>query len=178
MNVLPWLLNWPPSRGAVAAFLLLTAFSAGTLVLFGGVTDQMTQENVTVDASDVAVRLNDEQSYPDTGDGVQTCLASGTPGDSVSVQGDVVLDVPAEMDDERLTVVVSLAHTAETTTDTVEGSGREYADVFWVFEDDETLAAGENATLEVTVSTDSETVARATRSVRVEADSRTYDCEE
>jgi len=58
VNLLPWLLNWPPRPTAVVAFLLLTAFSVGTLVLFAPVTDQINPDEATVEASNVSVHLS------------------------------------------------------------------------------------------------------------------------
>jgi hypothetical protein len=183
VSLLPWLLDWPPSRRSVAVFVVVTAVSVGTVVGFGGVVDRPDEGNVTVEAVDVTVALNDEVSYPEGGDGsVQTCLASGTPGDSVSVTGDVIVDVP-EPDglrpagERRLNVTVSLAHTDETTAGTVEGPGTETHDVFWILEDDESLTAGDNETIQVWVSEDGTPVANATRTVPVEEGSRTYDCD-
>jgi hypothetical protein len=180
MDVLPWLLDWPPSPAKIVAFLLLTAASVGTLVAFGGVTDRIADENVTVADADLTVRLNDETNIPDTNGTVQTCLGSGTPGDSVAVLGDVTVDAPAagtenHSTDRPLTVVVGLPETGETTTQTVEGSGGT-ADVFWTFEDEEVLSAGETTTLRVRVRSGETTVATATQSVTIENDTRSYDC--
>ena len=177
MSLLPWLLRWPPSRASVAFFVVVTAFSLGTLALFGGVTDEITDENVTVETEDLSVRLNDEQSLPD-GEGVQTCLASGTPGDHVGVFGSVRVDVPADHPATRageLTVAVALAPPDETTRGTVESTGGTH-DLFWLFEDDETLSAGDTAEVRIRVLSEGDPVATATREVVVEADSRRYDC--
>lgn len=187
VSPLPWLLNWPPGRRAIAVFLVVTAFSVGTIALFGGVGDRSDPANVTVESVDVDVALNDEFSYPDGADdadgSVQTCLASGTPGDSISVLGDVTVRVPAASDgdrwgddERRLNVSVSLAHATESTTDSVEGPGTETSDVFWILDDDESLAVGENATVQVRVLEDGARVANATRRVTVRNGSRTYDC--
>jgi hypothetical protein len=180
VNLLPWLLDWPPRRGTVAVFLLLTAASAGTLVLFGGFEDDVAGDDVTVESADVVVRLNDDVDFPETNGSVQTCLASGTPGDSVSVVGDVTVHVPADrgrFGARSLTVEVSLAGVEGTTTDAVSGTGTEVSDVFWVFEDDETLSVGDAVTLRVRVRSEGETVAAATRNVTVERGTRSYDCE-
>lgn len=139
MNVLPWLLDWPPSRGTIAVFVVLTAFSVGTLVLFGGVTDE------------------------------------------ISVLGDVTVRIPAERTRvdaraERLTLAVSLGHTAERTTQTLTRTGDVTADVFWVIEDDETLSVNETARLEVSVESAESTLANRTTAVPVENGTRTYDC--
>lgn len=182
MNVLPWLLDWPPSRFRVGFFLFVTLFSVGTLAVFGGITDETAGENVTIESTDVTVRLNDETSYPDDAtESVQTCLASGTPGDSISVLGDVVVAVPPERDRESdaegdLTIVVSLAHTDETTTERIEASGTETMDVFWILEDDETLAVGDTAQLQVRVRTETSTVSSVTRLVPVRNGTRSFDC--
>lgn len=40
MDVLPWLLDWPPSPAKIVVFLVLAAASVGALVAFGGVTVQ------------------------------------------------------------------------------------------------------------------------------------------
>jgi hypothetical protein len=95
------------------------------------------------------------------------------------VVGNVLVHVPsgdAWNGRERLTVVVSLAHTGEATTTTIEGTGRETARIFWLLNDDETLSAGETTQLQIRVRSEGETLARTTRTVTVENDSRTYDC--
>ena len=180
MSPLPWLLDWPPSRAALAAFLLLTALSSGTVLLFGGGFDDGASETVTVESTDLTVRLNDGVDYPDATNGsVQTCVAVGTPGDSVSVLGDVTVDVPPERGlagDRHLTVAVSLGHTDATDTGTIEGPGTVTRDVFWVFADDETLSVGDTARLQIRVRSEGETVANATREVTVENGTRSFDC--
>lgn len=182
MNLLPWLLDWPPSPATVAAFVVLTVFSVGTLAMFGGVVDDGTSENVTVEEIDLTVALNDEMSFPDSENGtVQTCMASGTPGDTISAQGAVTVRIPPDSerrygDDAQGTVEVSLEHTREKTTDTIEGPGRETIDVFWLLDDDETLSVGDTATIQVRVRMDETTVATANQSVTVEEGTRTYDC--
>ena len=183
MNLLPWLLDWPPSPGTIVFVLLMTALSAGTLVAFGGVVNEADQENVTIEATDVSVRLNDDEGgFPEGENGtVRTCLGSGTPGDSISVLVDVTVTVPAEErrgvgEERRLTVVVSLAHTEEHTADTVTGTGRATSDVFWLLDHDETLSVGDTATLQVRVREEGSTVASATRPVTVENGSRSHDC--
>jgi len=176
VKLLRLLLGWPPRPATVGVALLLTAVGAVTLLVFGGVAD----ESPTIESTDLTVRLNDDVDFPET-DGVATCTAVGTPGDSVSVLGDVTVDVPADSDrgrvgDRRLTVVVSLAHTEENTTATVSGTGRETADVFWIFEDDETLSVGDTERLRVRLRSEASTLAETTRTVTVENGSRTYDC--
>lgn len=178
MNLLPWLLRWPPRRSAVLVFVLFTVVSAGSIVVFGG---ELTESsgNVTVEGREFTVRLNDEQSWPENeGGGVQTCLASGTPGDSLSVIGTVAVDVPPDhraRSEGGLTVVVGMAHTEETTSGELDAAGGQY-DVFWLLDDDETLSSGDTARIEIAVRSAGETVATVTESVPVEADSRTYDC--
>jgi len=182
VNLLPWLLDWPPSPATIAVFVVLTTLSIGTLVVFGGAVDDGTDENVTVEEVDLTVALNDELSFPDGENGtVQTCMASGTPGDSISVLGDVVVEIPPDSGrgyaaERSATVEVSLAHTDETTTATVEGPGRETMDVFWILEDDETLSVGDTETVQVRVRIDGSRVTRATRNVTVQEGSRSYDC--
>lgn len=182
MNLLPWLLDWPPSRGSVVVFLLLTVFSVGTLVVFGGVTDDIARENVTVESANLSVRLNDEFEYPDVGTGtVQGCLASGTPGDRVSLTGDVTVGIPADTGSTAdssgdLSVVVSLARVAETTAAPVSGTGQVTVDIFWIFDDDETLSVGDSATVRIRVRRPDETLATATRTVTVENGSRSFEC--
>jgi len=158
VNLLPWLLDWPPKRRTIVAFLLVTAVSVGTLLVFAPLTDQLRTENVTVETADLTVRLNDEQSLPE-GEGVQTCFASGTPGERLG---------------DAATVTVGMAHTEETTSGDIERTGGTF-DVFWLLDDDETLSAGDTATLRVRVRGDGEPLATATQPVVVDADSRHYD---
>jgi hypothetical protein len=163
---------------AVAFVLVVTVASAGTLVVFGGVVDDGGGA-VAIEAVDLTVRLNDEGGLPDVGTGngtVQTCLGAGTPGDTVSVLGDVTASVPAGLDPQSLSVLVELVPAGETTTASVEDTGTVTASVFWLLEDDETLAVGEPARLAVEVRKDGERLAGTNRTVAVEADSRTYDC--
>jgi hypothetical protein len=174
MNVLPWLLDWPPRPAAVGAFLLLTAFSVGTLLVFAPVTDQITTDNVTVEVTDFTVRLNDDLRIPETNGSVRTCVGSGTPGDRLSVVGDVRVDSPAAREDP-LAVVVSLEHTSAETAQRLERGGAT-ADVRWLAEDDETLSVGDKATVQVRVTDGDATLASAARSVPVENGSRSYDC--
>ncbi|QLD90812.1 hypothetical protein HWV07_17890 [Natronomonas salina] len=182
MSLLPWLLDWPPTRAQVAVFLLVSALSVGTIAMMGGVADDPASENVTVEDIDLAVSLNDEASYPEGANGtVQTCFASGTPGDSVSVLGDVILDVPesdgrGRSSERQLRVTVNLTEMSETTAQTETGTGTVHSDVFWLIDDDETLAVGDTVTLHVTVHDERGRVATATDNVVVQGDSRTYDC--
>ncbi len=161
----------------VVTFLLVTAFSTGTLLLFAPLTDQLQNENVTVETTDLTVRLNDEQATPESEDGgVQTCLASGTPGDHISVTGSVNVDIPSgERPRDGATVVVGMTDIGETTSGEIERTGGTF-DVFWLLDDDETVAVGDTATVQIQVRGGGETLTTATRSVVVEAASRTYDC--
>ncbi|KAB1190777.1 MULTISPECIES: hypothetical protein [Haloferax] len=178
MNVLPWLLDWPPHPLTVVFVLLLTVFSAGTLLLFGGVTDEAPTQKVSIEATDVTVRLNDDFRYPDLENGtVHTCLSSGTPGDHLSVLGDVIVEIPHDTDERSVLVGVSLAHTEETTAMAVDETGTQTVDVFWLLEDDETLSVGDTAELQIHVRSDGETLADATRELTVQNGSVSYDCD-
>jgi hypothetical protein len=180
MKVLLWLLDRPRGPATVALFLFVTVLSVGTMVVFGGIPGETAAENVTVEATDLTVRLNDEASYPDTeNDSVQSCLAVGTPGDSISVLGDVTLEVPdgaVENRGRRPTVAVSLGHTDERTSKTVTETGRVTSDVFWLLDDDETLSVGDTVQLQVHVRAAGSTLANATRPITVGNGSRSYEC--
>jgi len=181
MNLLPWLLDWPPSRGTIAVFVVLTVFSVGTLIAFGGVTDEITDGNVSIESADLSVTLNDEVNIPDTNGSVQTCLGSGTPGDSIAVMGDVTVDIPVQeqrdRNPERIhSIVVSLAHTNESTSTAVERTGQVTQDVSWILDDDESLAPGETARLQIRVRTAETVVNETTQRVTVKNGSRSYDC--
>jgi hypothetical protein len=175
VNLLPWLLDWPPSRGAVVAFLVVTAFSAGTLALFGGVTDEAAGEDIAVESATLTVRLNDEITIPDTNGTVQDCVGSGVPGDRLLVSGELGLQVPNDRD-RPPELVVSLAHTGESSASRIERTGRVDQEVFWLLEDDESLSVGDTAEVELEVRSGGSTVASTTRQVTVEAASRSYDC--
>jgi len=179
VNLLPWLLDWPPRPAAVGAFLLLTAFSVGTLVLFAPVTDQITPDEATVEASNVSVHLNDEITMPDIENGtVTTCMASGTPGDHLTVRADVLVETPME-DGESSAYDVELAigTGSMTTTEPVQQTGRERVDVFWVVRDDESLSVGDTADVHVRLRESGTAIATTTRRVTVENSRRSYDCE-
>lgn len=180
VNLLPWLLDWPPRPASVLAFLLLTAFSVGTLALFAPVTDQFGPDEAAVEISNASVHLNDEIEIPnEDGGGVMTCLASGTPGDHLTVRADIVVETPLEDDgkDREYELVVSIVDEATTTTESVRRTGRERVDVFWVVKDDETLSVGGTAELDVRLRESGSIVASATRTVTVDEASRSYDCE-
>ncbi|MFC7176285.1 hypothetical protein [Halosegnis marinus] len=176
MSFLSWLLA-RPARAVVAlgfVVLLVAAAGLGTVAMADRQAD-----GASVEATDVSVRLNDEFDPPDTNGTVEDCFASGTPGDSVGVYGDVTVEVPVSWrygDSTELTVAVSLPATDATTENTVDADGTETVEVFAVFDDDETLAVGEETTLAVEVFADGERVAAATRTVTVEEGTRTYDC--
>jgi hypothetical protein len=159
----------------VVAFLVVTAFSAGTLALFGGVTDEAAGEEIAVESTELTVRLNDEITVPDTNGTVQTCVASGTPGDRILVRGEVGVQVPNDRE-QPPELVVSLAHTEASTTSRIERTGRVEHSVFWLLEDDETLSVGDTAQVEISVRSGGSTVASTTRAVTVEEASRSYDC--
>ncbi|WP_255152907.1 hypothetical protein [Halorarius halobius] len=179
MNVLPWLLNWPPRPGAVIAFLFVTAFSVGTLVLFTPVTDQINPDEATVEASNVSVYLNDEITMPDIENGtVATCVASGTPGDHLTVRADILVETPMEgSNTSPYDIEVSLGNGSMTTTEPVQQTGRERVDVFWVVSDDESLSVGDTADIHIRLRDSDSVVATATRAVTVEKTRRSYDCE-
>lgn len=179
MNLLPWLLNWPPRPAAVVAFLFVTAFSVGTLVLFAPVTDQINPDEATVEASNVSVHLNDEITMPDIENGtVATCIASGTPGDHLTVRADILVETPMEDgDDSPYDIEVSIGNDSRTTTEPVQQTGRERIDVFWVVRDDESFSVGDTADIHIRLRDSDSVVATATRAVTVEKAHRSYDCE-
>jgi hypothetical protein len=182
VSVLYWLLNWPPRRGAVLVFLVLTAFSLGTLVAFDGVIDDGTGGNVTVEEADVTVRVNDEIDFPEDGNGsVRTCMGMGTPGDSVFVTGEVTFRVPHELGpdapgEDPLVLEVRLANTGNTITERVTRTGTVTIRVMKLFEDDETLSPGQTADLRIRVRKGGSIVANASQAVTVEEGTRSYDC--
>jgi hypothetical protein len=179
VNLLPWLLNWPPRPAAVVAFLFVTAFSVGTLVLFAPVTDQINPDEATVEASNVSVHLNDEITMPEIENGtVATCMASGTPGDHLTVRADILVETPMEGgDDSPYDIEVGLGNGSMTTTEPVPQTGRERVDVFWVVRDDESLSVGDTAEVRIRLRESDSVVATSTRAVTVEKASRSYDCE-
>jgi hypothetical protein len=174
-DVLPWLLHWPPSGRMIAVFLVVTAASLGTVVVLGGVTDTKSDENITVSGADLSIRLNDDTDFPDTGGTVETCLGSGTPGDHLSVLGEVTVRIPPERSGGARAVILQLDQ-AERTVGTIEEQGSVTKDVFWVLADDETFSVGDTATVEIRVRERDGTVASRTLSVPVENGSRSYDC--
>lgn len=182
MNLLPWLLRWPPRPAVVVAVLLVTLVTAGTLAAFGGTPVDPADRSVAVEDIDVTVRLNDEAAAPPGGNGtVQTCLASGTPGNSVSVLGDVTVDVPADrrdnLRDEQWVVAVGLGGRADTSRTALDRTGRTTVDVFRLLAADGTLSVGDDVDVPVRVLADGSVVANDTATVTVENGSRSYDCD-
>ncbi len=178
MILLPWLLDWPPRPRSVLAFLVVTAFSVGTLVLFAPLTDQMSPDESTVEVANVSVHLNDEIEMPDVeSDTVVTCTSSGTPGDHLAVRAHVVVETPLEGDEPEYDVEVSLGGGSATTTEPVRRTGRERVNVFWVVRDDEALSVGETAEVRVRLRKSGTVVASASRAVTVAEARRSYDCE-
>jgi hypothetical protein len=179
VNLLPWLLDWPPRPAAIVTFLFLTAFSVGSLVLFAPVTDQISPDEATVEVSNASVHLNDEITMPDMENGsVATCIASGTPGDHLTVRGDIIVETPMEDGgDADYDVRVRIANGSMTTTEPVQQTGRDRVDLFWVVRDDEALSVGQTAEVTVRLRESGAVVANATRLVTVEEGRRSYDCE-
>ena len=175
-DILPWLLNWPPSWRMVAVFLVITTASLGTIVVLGGVTDTKSDENITVSNVDLSIRLNDDTAFPDTDGKVETCLGSGTPGDHLSVLGEITVRVPPSHEGTTQTVVLELNQTWNRTVGTIEDQGDVTSDVFWLVEDDETLSVGDTTTVEIHVQERGTTVASKTVSMPIENGSRSYDC--
>lgn len=176
VDILPWVLSWPPSRRTVAVFLLVTAASVGTIALLGGVPDIRSDGNITVSDVDVSVRLNDDPESPDTNGTVQTCIGSGTPGDHLSVLGEVTVRVPPGRQGDARAVVLWLDDTHNRTLGTIDETGSVTKDVFWLVEDDERLSVGDTTTVEARVRGGGTTVASRTLSVPVENGTRSYDC--
>jgi len=176
IDILSWLLNRPPSRRMIAVFLVVTVASIGTIAVLGGVTDTQSEENITISDVDLSIRLNDDTEYPDTNGAVETCLGSGTPGDHLSVLGEITVSIPAAHSDDTQAVVLQLNQTKNRTVGTIEGQGSVTNNVFWVLEDDETLSVGNTTTVEVHVREQGASVASRTFSVPVKNGSRSYDC--
>jgi hypothetical protein len=116
---------------------------------------------------------------PDIENGtVATCIASGTPGDHLTVRADVLVETPMEDGDgSPYDVEVSLGNDSRTTTEPVQQTGRGRVDVFWVVRDDESLSVGDTAEIKFRLRDAGSVVATATRAVTVEKASRSYDCE-
>ena len=180
MSSLRLLLYGSASAAGVLALLVL----AGVFVLggpTGGLPGETPGENATVETDDLDLRLNDEFDPPSTNGTVQSCMASGTPGDSVSLLGDVLVTMPVDRRpdpgaaDPR--VVFTLAALDATRTERVDPEGTTDVSLFWILEDDETLSVGEETTLAVRVETaEGERLLETTRSLTVREGERTYDC--
>lgn len=179
MSLLPWLLDWPPRPASIVAFLFVTAFSVGTLVLLAPTTDQISPEEPTVEVSNVSIHLNDEVEIPDIGNGtVAKCTASGTPGDHFTVRADIAVETPIEDgDDSEYDVEVSVVDDTKRTTEPVRRTGRKQVNVFWVVRDGEALSVGKTAEIHVRLRESGTVVANATRAVTVAKGTRSYDCE-
>ncbi|WP_229121835.1 hypothetical protein [Halapricum desulfuricans] len=175
-DILPWLFHWPPSRRMIAAFLVVTTASVGTIVVLGGVTDTQPDGNITVSDADLSIRLNEETEFPDTNGTVETCLGSGTPGDHLSILGDITVHIPPTHNDNTQSVVLELNHTWNRTVGAIEDRGSVTKDVFWLVEDDETLSVGDTTTVEVHVQEQGTAVASRTLSLPIRNGSRSYDC--
>ncbi|WP_410766928.1 hypothetical protein [Haloferax sp. DFSO60] len=183
MNLLPWLLDWPPRPASILTFVVLTAFSVGTLILFAPVTDELSTDEVTVEIADASVKLNDEMDYPEGAESGETysCMSFGTPGDSLHIRVEGTLGLPTGFDrdgDTPYTLEVSLDGVEETRTETFRDTGEEQWDASWLVEDDETLSVGETTTLTAQVRTSGDVVATTNQRVTIEEGTQRFDCEE
>ncbi|MFC7202236.1 hypothetical protein ACFQJC_01810 [Haloferax namakaokahaiae] len=183
MNLLPWLLDWPPRPASILAFLVVTAFSVGSLVLFAPLTDELSTDEVTVEIADSSVKLNDEMDYPEGAESGEaySCISYGTPGDSLHVRADGTLGLPTGFDrdgDTPYTLEVSVDGLEETRTETFRGTGEDQWDVSWLVQDDETLSVGETTTLRAQVRQSGDVVATTNRSVTIAEGDQRFDCEE
>ncbi|MCT9098146.1 hypothetical protein [Haloarchaeobius sp. HME9146] len=165
------------------AVLFVILVGAGAWVTFTGPGPQVSDSDATIDRTDLSVRLNDEWDLPESAnDSVQTCITSGTPGDSIGVYGTVTVTVPVQdgfdRADHDYQVVMTLVDVGETTTKTGDYSGRETVRFFWIVEDDETLAVGETTTVRIRVRDGPEVLAESTQNVVVEEGDQTFDCED
>lgn len=149
------------------------------MVLFAPVTDQINPDEATVEASNVSVHLNDEITIPDMEDDtVATCIASGTPGDHLTIRADILVETPMEDgDDSPYDVEVSIGNDSKTTTEPIQQTGRERVDIFWVARDDESLSVGDTADIRIRLRESGTVVDTATRAVTVTKGRRSYDCE-
>ncbi|MFC7228775.1 hypothetical protein N0B31_15300 [Salinirubellus salinus] len=170
------------SAGVVG--LLLVVVLAGVFLL-GGPTDGLpggtAADEASVATDDLDLRLNDEFSPPSTNGTVQTCIASGTPGDSVSLLGDALVTLPQERGLELgaadARVVFTLRALDATRTERVDPEGTTDVSLFWILEDDETLSVGEETTLGIRVEmADGELLLETSRTLTVREGTRRYDC--
>lgn len=175
-DILPWLIHWPPSGRMIAVFLVVSAASLGTIVVLGGMPDTQSNENVSVSDVDISIRLNDETAYPDTNGTVETCIGRGTPGDHLSILGEVGVQIPPDQNSDTHVVVLELNETWTQRVGETDDKGDITMDVFWMVEDDETFSVGDTATVEVRVQEPETTITSKTLSMPIENGSRSYDC--
>lgn len=161
---------------ALACAVALLALLGVGLLLAGGFTGG-DGASATITDTDLRLSLNDAEGIPDVGNGTMTCIASGTPRDSVSVLGDVTVRVEGDPGTAR-TLALSLAGTNATHSTAIRETGTESVDVFWVERDPETFAVGETVTLRLRVREGERVLANATRTLPVHNGSQTFDCEE
>jgi hypothetical protein len=126
------------------------------------------------------VRLNDEIDLPPANGSVETCVASGTPGDSVSLFGDVIVTIlPGRLPDVGESdprVMFTLETLDATRRDRIDPAGATSLDLFWILDDDEMLSVGTETTLTIRVETaDGEPLRETTRTLTVRDGERTYD---
>lgn len=175
MNILPWLLDWPPTRRQIAVFLVITAFSLGSIAVLGGMAGLDSDGNVTITNADLSLQLNENTDIPDTNGSVETCLGSGTLPGHLGVRGEIMVDIPSGIDSAQ-EVVLRVNDTQNHTVETIEGQGAVTMDVFWQREADGTLSVGDPAAVDIWIVEQGTVVASTTRSVPVENGSRSYDC--
>lgn len=175
MNILPWLLDWPPTRRQIAVFLVITVFSLGSIAVLGGMTGLDSDGNVTITETDLALDLNENTDIPDTNGSVETCIGSGPLPGHLSVTGEITADIPAGGDTPR-EVVLRVNDTENRTVETIESEGEVTVDVFWSRDADGTLSVGDTASVDIWVVEQGTAVASTTTSVPVENGSRSYDC--
>lgn len=178
MRILPWLIAISRGRRAVAGAIVLAVVGVvAGLYVAGGLPAEQAPDHATVEAVDLDLRLNDEMDWPDGPNGtVRSCLASGTPGDRVGVYGEVSVHLPTDIETDPH-LAIELSDLARTRTVTLADRGQITHDVFWLLEDDETVSVGDWTTVVISIRSSEETLASTNRSVIVENDSRTYECE-
>jgi hypothetical protein len=134
----------------------------------GGAARRGTIESLSLDLA-----LNDEfaDDYPDAGNGTVTCTSVGPPADTVQVRLDATVADNGEGGSEPAVYVVAVrVGDREGTTDVrVPSGGRESVRTLLLIEDDETVTAGETATVSVALRREGETDDSTTRTVPVTA---------